>query len=771
MALPLWGLLLIGWVVEVSQDFYVVEGEKLPSGLLVLPRSRDFVRLIENGVSPYVTLVECAQAANGKEAVIIDVRATIPQEPAAEISPVERLAVEFQPADDWYPDVHALRKDFPRRCVLHLNLVPADKPASLCLFAVPWTDIKLRLTANELLFLIQTWLNDTAAGTLHREDQPLEPLFLFGSPPPSVILSPRLADRLIHQAAPLHLTVVQDGSSITFIEARPGRQPTGRVVPSLVIPVISSPHEHCILYNQPWSFEQLHEQLVPIGIDLLEIVQVALVKQEQQNKLEAFGSLLLLLVLQRKRHADAEVEPEIVAFLCVGQHAQQMGLIGLARSLGLRPDNSDTTRRGGDVTLQLLSVHYELTPNSAAIYSGNAELDIPLVAIGAGALGSQVVLQAVRGGITRWTVIDFDILLPHNLVRHALSADWLGHPKAKALASVANNLLDEPALTPIVADVQKPGDQEDAVNNALKSAGAIIDLSASVSVARDLAFDCTFDAKRCSLFVSPSGRDLVLLGEDIQRRFTLDFIEAQYYRAVASDERLQTHLVGGSTVGSCRNVTSRISQDLMGLQAAQAVRLLRKWIVEEPPKARVICSEEDSAACQEVFVVLGSPVEVGTLGEWRVVTDTLFLGQVREQRTALLPNETGGALLAHVDVQRRIVYVVHQIPAPPDSERQPTMYIRGAEGLSEAYEEIQKRTLGNLVYIGEWHSHPDTYACSPSADDLAAGVWLADKMRDGCLPGVMLIVGDRGQTRWMLCSQSTSDAPAHLLLTEGDLHE
>jgi integrative and conjugative element protein (TIGR02256 family) len=135
------------------------------------------------------------------------------------------------------------------------------------------------------------------------------------------------------------------------------------------------------------------------------------------------------------------------------------------------------------------------------------------------------------------------------------------------------------------------------------------------------------------------------------------------------------------------------------------------------------------------------------------------------QRERSLPHETGGVLLAHFDVQRHNVYVCHQIPAPPDSVKQPTVYIRGSEGLSSEYDRIRKATGNGLAYIGEWHSHPDGAACSPSEDDILAGAWLAQETRLTSMPGLMLIVGQCDATCWMLCQRDMgSDAPVHLSL-------
>jgi hypothetical protein len=378
-------------------------------------------------------------------------------------------------------------------------------------------------------------------------------------------------------------------------------------------------------------------------------------------------------------------------------------------------------------------------------------------------------MNAVRGGMANWHLIDDDLLLPHNLVRHSLSGDWIGCPKVIGVACEANSLFDKPSVKATVANIMGPGDITPEVISSLEGAGAIVDLSASVAVARYLALEAQSPAPRCSIFISPSGNDLVFLGEDAERENRLDSIESQYYRALLTEPKLSGHLLGGSTVGSCRDITSKVPQHFMAIHAAQGARALRGWLKSKSAKATVVRAIEDSLEFQQVDILIGNLINVGEIGGWTVITDSIFLATLKAQREESLPNETGGVLLAHIDAQRKTLYVCHQIPAPPDSEWQPTVYIRGASGLAEEYERIKKETLNGLLYIGEWHSHPDGCACSPSEEDILAGAWLAEQTRPTSLPGLMLIVGERDQTCWMLCAQaSDSGAPIHLSLTWSD---
>lgn len=751
----------------MASVFRVVEGELVSLNDLTIQRAIDFAQLIDSGVTPNAQVVECRRLASGSEAIVVQVQPTVPQRPIVAIERIEHVSVTFSRADDWYPDIRPLRGDFPRDRVLHLNGgVPADEAPSLCLFAEQWPDVRLRLTANELLFRLQNWFNDSATGKLHRDDQPLEPAYLSRSSP--LIISRGLLDEVASKSTTLNLDIIETPTGHVFIQHREGRRHTGQAKAALVIPFVSEPHEHCVTNDAPRTLEDLDGQLKSVGIDLISQLQERLLAKE--SELDGFGFLVLLILLQRKRSPEAEPEPELIAFFCIASDASQSGIRGIFRDIGFTGGvYLDPKRTGKETAVSYLKVLFELTPESASLYSGTELATMPLVAIGAGALGSQVLMNAVRGGMINWKIIDDDNLLPHNLVRHSLPGDWLGCPKAVAVASEANSLLDNPSIEAIIANVLVPGEKESAVQAAMESAEVIVDLSASVAVARHISRDVESSARRCSIFVSPSGRDLVFLGEDETRSTRLDIIEAQYYRAAASVDSLQGHLDGGQTVGSCRDITSRIPQSLMAIHAAQAERLLRSWLSQPEAKATVLRAQSDGFGFEQTDIQLGALVEVGELGTWTVFADTVLLGNVMQQRESSLPNETGGVLLAHIDAQRRTLYVSHQIPAPPDSERQPTVYIRGNQGLFEEYGRIRKATREGLAYIGEWHSHPDNCACKPSVEDIKAGAWLAEQTRPTSLPGVMLIAGQGQQTCWMLCSQTSENgAPIHLCLKWGE---
>lgn len=748
----------------MDAEFAEVSGEAVAIDDLAVIRAQDFASLLRGEATPNASLHGCFRLVSGVETVVLDLSPTVPQRPAKDIKLLERVAVTFRKEDDWYPDVRALRKDFPRERVLHLNQgIPADEQPSLCLFAESWPETRLSLTANDLLFRIQDWFDGTANGELHRLDQPLEPAFLVQSQP--VVLDPSVLTVIREgENFQLELDLVKSEAGEVLVTRRPDRLLKAELYDGYVICLKSELHDHSVMNAAPKSFHELNEMVQGIGIDLIAEVQTKLLALGDEER-KRFRFLVLVLLLLRQRNSEEPPIPELAVFLCTS-HSSNSNLNDLLYDLGLAGDTYKPERTGQSTEASYKTVRFELTPETARLFNGASEFNPRLFAVGAGAIGSQVIANSVRSGFTSWHVVDSDFLLPHNLVRHELPGYWIGHAKATALAVELNSLFTESVVGGEVADVLKALPETSQAK--FDEAEAIVDLSASLAVSRCLAVDMRSTAPRCSVFVSPTGRDLVLLGEDANRLHRLDSIEAQYYRAIVQNPKLDGHLDKAKVHGSCRDITTVVSQELMGLHAAQGSRALRLWLEGKEALALVVRAKEGTLDLSTVKIELGTPVLVGQLGGWTIYSDGLLLEELRQQREAQLPNETGGVLLAHFDVQRRTAYVCHQIPAPPDSFQQPTVYIRGSAGLSQEYERVRSVSGKGLAYIGEWHSHPDGVSCSPSSVDLLAGAWLAQESRLTSLPGLMLIVGAEDTTCWVLCEQTMDEgAPVHLFLNWG----
>jgi hypothetical protein len=385
--------------------------------------------------------------------------------------------------------------------------------------------------------------------------------------------------------------------------------------------------------------------------------------------------------------------------------------------------------------------------------NGTKPCESRIVSVGMGALGSQVFNNLARAGYGRWTVIDNDILLPHNCARHYLG-DWaVGTNKARTMAEIGQLILSDPSFAQAIpADLLRPEGQADAIDAALKGAEVVLDFSASVAVSRHLA-KLDNSPRAISAFMTPKGNGLVVAAEDDQRKVRLDWLEMLHYRAVLNEPTLKhslqsndSHLRYGN---SCRDVSLELAQDDTCIWSGIASKSIRQIREAGGAALRIYCSDPNG-----VTSLIQPPLSVPRrlrLDEWTICIDEWLVDKLAQFRSSRLPNETGGVLLGAFDTHSRTCQIIDALPSPPDSTEWPTTYIRGCEGLVAQVAEIGKLTLGQVRYVGEWHSHPRGAAVRPSGDDLRAFEWLVSHMHLESLPGLMLIIGDRKK----LCLVST----------------
>lgn len=725
----------------MSSDFLPVEGG-VPVEVteLRLDKSRNLADTLASGSLDFATFVE-AQSIAGGEVVVFDVEVELPQIREHEIQRTERIAAVFYETDDSYPEVLALRSDFPQ--VPHLNLRAKEVPRSLCLYDESYAELKRRWTPARFVARIREWLAETATGNLHQPDQPLEPLL---SAADGIILLPTSAETGTSKA----LRIVRDRQTDDETES-------GNLMP---FAYRCAPQVHGVIRRRPQTLADLASML---GDDFMERLREHLRALHTHDSEFLDASLIIFVRFPKTRTAGGNVESiEDRAFqlrLQQGEGTIVAPIRRVAEDVGVLAHTTegtagalihdDTTMTGENILLRMFNPMSDMDPSMLAERSGQPHMDVRICAIGVGALGSQVVLNLARAGYGTWTLIDDDILLPHNLVRHALPGynNFVGQSKAVAVAHFAASLTDvAPQFQPIWANVLAPGEHETAVTTALDEAEVILDMSASVAVARHLAINSQSTARRMSMFLTPTGRDLVLLAEDRERSLPLDELEMQYYRACVHDDRLASHIGGQDDRlrygQSCRDVSTRLPQTLFGTLAGIGAQQLRP-VVDQPNAKILVWRSGDDGAVDRIELQPSVSVR-SRRGEWTVVVDRTVLDRLHNQRSEKLPTETGGVLIGAFDLERKAAYVVDSIGSPADSIEWPNGYIRGHRRLLREVERVSRATDGMLEYVGEWHSHPEAADTAPSQLDRRLFAWLKERMQRDGLPTLMMIVGNPG---------------------------
>lgn len=729
---------------------------------LRLPRAQGVVTLLQaKGSELFTQLLECRTVdgtaeplgAPYSEIVIFETEPVIPQSPLYGIKKREQLAVIFSEPDDQLPAALSLRKDFCRDAP-HLNLGRRGDFASLCWTDAPWHEEKHRWSALRFIQRLRQWLSLTSEGKLHRDDQPLEPLLMGVQG--TIILPTGAYDNSQQTPEPLFCYLTTERGQRPILVAEPVQRAGGQPAQYVAIRLGSTdPVTHGVIQWAPQNLQELHDLVAPHGLDLIATLSKH-IRSWAANKELLQREPIFLIQAPKKRTEDGAVETKdpwafLVFGKSLGEVGESLGVIvrtptGYGQLLFTPPDAS----KASSIPLALLQPYTHLDRQMAQICNGITDASsstTEIVAIGAGALGSQVFLNLARSGFGKWVIVDDDALLPHNLARHAL-VGGVGYAKSVLVSMVGNELLQTADFArPLAANILAQNSSPE-LEQALNQSSLVLDMSASIPVARHLARERKgAAARRASLYLSPSGRDLVLLAEDASRKLKLDALEMQYYRALITREELAEHLsqpAGRVRYGrTCRDLSLVLSQEDVALHSAIGARAVRT-VTSQPDQAFIrIWRASDDMQVQAFDIPISPTIELAIPpAGWTLCTDQHVMDKVRAIRAAKFPNETGGVLIGTVDSERKIVYVVDCLPSPKDSIETPGSYVRGTEGLEACIQFVRQATGGEVDYIGEWHSHPKGYSPRPSNDDRVLFKWIEGYVSADEHPSVMLIVGE-----------------------------
>jgi proteasome lid subunit RPN8/RPN11 len=697
---------------------------------------------IIGGDEPFCELVGCRQTET-TSTVVANLEIEVPQKKAHAIEPIEQVAFVFTGDEDRIPYVFALRQGFPE--VPHLNMHICERPRMLCLYEESKAELHLRMTPALLIRDTKTWMALNAAGELHQEEQPLEPLMVDTSGfaiMPSGWRNESNRDLVIVSAAKTH----GGKFSIRMCFADDPDLPQDEQPDFALLCYKTSPIVHGQIRRIPRTLPDLQDILAPTGFGLVEQLRknVPRLKKESPKR-----HLLIMVTVPSKRDLAGNVEAHHTWGFLPGDRTEQKPIdcARIAELLGLNagwilgsgyPD--DHLEEIGIDTLRVID-GVDRPMLAACNITQNA--DTRIAAIGCGALGSQLISHAARMGFGEWTLIDHDMLLPHNLARHALTYPYVGHSKAVTLAHHASQQSDkQDGFHGLTEDIIDPDDCSE-LHKRLAYVDLVLDMSASVAVARSISRSEM--PRVASFFLSPSGSDLVLLAENTDRSLRLTSLEAQYFRAVSREDTLRQHMRQPAAAvrysRSCGDISSRIPQ--WKIAALSGIAMGSLEIIPSSPEASIcIWSLQQDGSTVRTDIAT-APCDIIKVGPWSVHLDQSLLGDIARMRSRKLPSETGGVLVGSIDFGNNEILLVDALEAPEDSEEWPTHFIRGKSMLPERANAISETTAGNVSYLGEWHSHPDGCGTTASNDDRRLLEFLSSVMSKDGSPGIMAIIGEK----------------------------
>jgi integrative and conjugative element protein (TIGR02256 family) len=733
-------------------DVHFQWGEKIDSEAVNLDITKDFISAVKQ--NPFCNLHNIEKYGD-QEGLIVEFQVELPQNPPVPIMNREIILIILNPDVYKQPQVRALRKDFPE--TPHQTLTPFGFPKILCLFEEPYEELRGILTPIIFLQRISDWLARAAINELHLSDQQLEP-FLFGDG--RIFIERNIFDTFRDQ--PLIAVIMMSEKPIilrAFIVTKAVNIEKDERWKFLLLPIKAEPYHSRLINNNPGNLKQLCTLLSTANIDLEDILRryikgLKKTKTKYQNK-----KIIILLQLPKTREEGGEIESiETWAFIIsetvenlsikLGIKDKIDGIIGVL--LG-EPISEDLDKIG---TSPLLPT-FTPSQGDAQKMSGVLIADFNISVIGAGALGSQVVLNLARQGFGNWSIFDDDILLPHNISRHALSSLYIGENKALALEREMEFCFNSPDYVkgfPVNYHKVDESKKEDEKVSILSKSDHIFDFSASSSVLMKLSRE-NYKASRLSSFLSPGGDHLFLLYEGRGRSVRIDDLEQQLAAQIMKQPALHDIYNDGPEKyqysGSCRDSSVVLANDVFLMYSSIISGFIKEYTNSTEPIIRLWKKASPFSQLDMIQMPVFS-VQSSNIKDWEIRVNTDVITQMHFQRDHRLPNETGGVLLGKIDNDEQVIYVSAILISPPDSIEWPTSYIRGIEGLPTKIEHLMHVTNNELSYIGEWHSHPAGRGSKPSGDDIKALDWLANEMNNIGYPGLMAIIGDEIEPNFLI---------------------
>lgn len=682
------------------------------------------------------------------ECLVIDLECDgVPSKNPVGIRYCERIALCVGADPKEVVEVLALRQDFP--LLIHENSVAPGGPASLCLYFETGAEVARTWTAPAFIRRIQWWLEKSAREELHPADHPVEHLFYASNY--ELILPWNYAEirDKPEQKLTLMLGAVRPDKTFTFV-LRALKAGDGKAVTHIELKL--PPIIHGSVERDPSSLGELADLLATRGVDLILALRNSLQALVGSDGRPASGDdewtvIMLDVPVQR----DASLPPEKTlhrAFLV------SKGPLALGLSLGTLmlhegryfKDllNQHPTTIWREEPIHAMQVLKQNDRAAARLQSGLIAAGPTGTLIGAGALGSALVGMWARSGWGAWTVIDKDHIKPHNLSRHAAYFEHVGEPKAEIVAALCNAATGGASAT--YSMVANAADfSQESVTKVLGSSELIVDASTTLEFPRAASFQDGF-GRLCSVFITPSGCDSVMLLEDAKRRLRLRTLEAQYYRLLLQTDVGRDHLVESPrnfwSGASCRDISVVMPYSAVLAHASVLADQIRVGVEQEDAVIKVWQRKPASGAISACTFAAFPEVRI-QLDDLTILYDEWVAQKLYSLREASVPNETGGILLGYHDFLVGTITIVDVLPAPTDSKSDRASFERGVAGIADAIRNAANRTGGQIGYVGEWHSHPPGHSASPSHDDLIQLVHLALGMAEDGLPVLQVIVSER----------------------------
>lgn len=636
------------------------------------------------------------------------------------------------------PRVYPDRLDFPKDQLAHLYIARNGRPPGFCLVRGDFTEWYANKRLPDVVARTRNWLRDAATGELTLNGQQFDPLRLEGYRG-SISYPYNVLSAIVH--ADEHLPAGNFAAAFFENTASNEATPSFRLDRVLTAENIEVTIQEYVRGIEALSTETFGARKYHFGY-LVWTPNAATYSTYRADLPRDWEGLVAFcqefgIDLIPLEHflvtADLNSFPEVPVICALKRPSNLIGFNSNLEFINFyltltevdKDKEAKTLRRELPVNFQ---VHNEpLTRQKAQLVAGAAPLVGSTWVAGCGALGSKVVMHLARSGTTNLSLFDPDYLAPHNLVRHALLADYVGMNKALALKkAIAQFYSSEqlPSLRAIALSADILLLPHDDTTFAIER---LLDFTASEAFLHTLIASPLLNSTVVGRgLISDHGQLGILAIEGSDRNPRLDDLQVMLYAQYAHRPavgawlaREAAHFQGDTELISvgvgCNSETTVLTDETVTTHAAYFAEVLRHGAVEmnQPRKGKLFLSRlslDDGYPTITTEHITVEPLQVLLAtndSTWQIRMVPAVLQTMRAEFVRATPYETGGVLLGRADYKTKTIHVVELLLAPPDSQANSVCFSRGTRGLPEKVAAMTSATGSQLGYIGEWHTHPE----------------------------------------------------------------
>lgn len=609
---------------------------------------------------------------------------------------IEPVVIAIQ-KNDWQTNVPFSFSDnlkFPFDKFAHVNYQHGDYPPTFCLSRENINDWYAEHTLKEYVELVAQWLRDAAKGKLMKitENDEFEPQRIHNLD--QLLMRATYMDSLLEN----HKEASCDLYSIVVLEDLP------------------------LAYGCEQD-EEIKGNAIGVrlfaGCDKVDDTWYACYPATLGELLTFINERDYPLELERIKSAVIEKTEYIYFQIALLRPVRIIGKKTRINYLCFRAKAQDVVNDNSAASVEEITI-WDFTDYDSAKYLSQTPDSIfmkHVCILGCGAVGSKIAYHLFRSGVSFLELVDNDKLMPHNMCRHALSSYKPGSFLSNKAKAIKYSLKDMFYGMPQFPDAYDEDALKHLTPERLDNIDIIIDATASVHVMYGLDA-ITFSNKTRIVRVALSeGGDVgvTYLGVDSGQplaEYYMEILRAalsndQVYRWLSSERKNSTENI---RVGEgCHSNTMRISDDTISAHAALMSSAIRH-IYEGEQRNRIILSfahRDFPGSMQTCTLPVKHYQQFACANDitWTVRVPDDLLADIRLKAMIAGQKENGGYLFGHIDYKRKVIFLlIHYMPG--DSKGTKSGFRLGTRGLKGFKEMMVKRSIGQMQYIGDWHSHP-----------------------------------------------------------------